>query len=497
MSRVLFEVLARHAAQQPAAVALRGEGGALRYGELPGAIAALADACRDDTGTVGLIADNGPHWALADLAMLAAGRSLVPLPLFFSPAQAAHALRDAGVTSLLVDPALPLPEPLASLPREALPLPAGCGRLQRIRLPWASARTLPAGTAKITYTSGSTGAPKGVCLDTATQLAQARALAAAVGAGPGDVHLAALPLATLLENIGGVYAPLLAGAETRLPSLAAVGLSGASGFQPQALLAQLQAASANTLILVPQQLLALVRAIEAGASAPPSLRVVAVGGASVSPRLIDRAVALGLPVYEGYGLSECSSVVALNRPGAARPGSVGRPLPGLDVQVSDRGELVVSGRGFLGYVGEAERAADAPVATGDLGHFDADGYLHLDGRSKNLIVTAFGRNVSPEWIERELTVAAAIPQAAVFGDGQPSLSAVIVSTASDAAIDAALAAINALLPDYARVRRWLRADAPFSTANQQLTANGRPRRAAIVAAYGARLAALHEETETP
>ncbi|MGQ3058276.1 MAG: AMP-binding protein, partial [Nevskia sp.] len=227
------------------------------------------------------------------------------------------------------------------------------------------------------------------------------------------------------------------------------------------------------------------------------LRVVAVGGASVSPRLIDRAVALGLPVYEGYGLSECGSVVALNRPGAARPGSVGRPLPGLDVQVSDRGELVVSGRGFLGYVGEAARAADAPVATGDLGHFDADGYLHLDGRSKNLIVTAFGRNVSPEWIERELTVAAAIPQAAVFGDGQPSLSAVIASTASDAAIDAALAAVNALLPDYARVRRWLRADAPFSTANQQLTANGRPRRAAIVAAYGARLTALHEETETP
>ena len=497
MSRVLFDALAAHAARQPAAVALRGDGGTVRYGELPAAIAALADACSDESGTVALIADNGPHWALADLAMLRAGRTLVPLPLFFSPAQAAHALRDAGVESLLVDPALPLPEPLASMPREPLPLPPGTGRLQRIRLPWAARVPLPAGTAKVTYTSGSTGAPKGVCLDAATLLAQGRALADAVAAGPGDVHLSALPLATLLENVGGVYAPLLAGAEARLSSLGRVGLSGATGFAPQALLDAIHAAAATTLILVPQQLLALVRAIEAGASAPSSLRVVAVGGASVSPRLIHRAVALGLPVYEGYGLSECGSVVALNRPGAARPGSVGRPLPGIDIQVSDRGELVVSGRGYLGYVGDVARTADAPVATGDLGHFDADGYLHLDGRSKNLIVTAFGRNVSPEWIERELTVAPAIAQAAVFGDGQASLSAVIGSAASDEEIDAAIAAVNAMLPDYARITRWLRAEPSFSVANQQLTANGRPRRAAILAAYGARLAALHEEIETP
>ena len=228
--------------------------------------------------------------------------------------------------------------------------------------------------------------------------------------------------------------------------------------------ADAQTGDATTLILVPQQLLALVRAIEAGAAAPASLRVVAVGGASVSPRLIHRAVALGLPVYEGYGLSECGSVVALNRAGAARPGSVGRPLPGVDIQVSDRGELVVSGRGYLGYVGEVPRAADAPVATGDLGHFDADGYLHLDGRSKNLIVTAFGRNVSPEWIERELTVAPAITQAAVFGDGRVSLSAVIASTASDDEIDAAVAAVNAMLPDYARITHWLRAEPSFSAA---------------------------------
>lgn len=497
MSRILFDALARHAAQQPAAVALRGDTGAVRYGEVPAAVAALADACSDESGTIALIADNGPHWALADLACLRAGRTLVPLPLFFSPAQAAHALRDAGVESLLVDPSLPLPEPLASMPREVLPLPPGIGQLQRIRLPWAARVPLPAGTAKITYTSGSTGAPKGVCLDAVTLLAQGRALADAVAAAPGDIHLAALPLATLLENVGGIYAPLLAGAEARLSSLGNVGLSGATGFAPQTLLDAIHAAGATTLILVPQQLLALVRAIEAGAAAPASLRVVAVGGASVSPRLIHRAVALGLPVYEGYGLSECGSVVALNRPGAARPGSVGRPLPGVDIQVSDRGELVVSGRGYLGYVGEAPRAADAPVATGDLGHFDADGYLHLDGRSKNLIVTAFGRNVSPEWIEHELTVAPAITQAAVFGDGRPSLSAVIASTASDDEIDAAVAAVNAMLPDYARITHWLHAEPSFSAANQQLTANGRPRRAAILAAYGARLAALHEEIETP
>lgn len=148
MSRVLFEAIAQHARRDPAAVALCGDAGSLRYGALPAAVAALADALGDGAGAIALIADNGPHWALADLACLHAGRTLVPLPLFFSPAQAAHALRDAGVDSLLVDPALTLPEPLASMPRE--PLPPGIGRLQRIRLPWAAGVSLPPGTAKIT-----------------------------------------------------------------------------------------------------------------------------------------------------------------------------------------------------------------------------------------------------------------------------------------------------------------------------------------------------------
>ena len=157
----------------------------------------------------------------------------------------------------------------------------------------------------------------------------------------------------------------------------------------------------------------------------------------------------------------------------------------------------MAGQAFLGYVGEAPRDPLAAVATGDTGYLDADGFLHLDGRKKNLFVTAYGRNVAPEWVERELCLMPAILQAAIFGEARPFNVAVIVSRAPDPQVEAALSAVNAALPDYARVTAWLRADAPFSVANSQLTPNGRLRRAAILAAYGERINRFYEETVTP
>lgn len=114
----------------------------------------------------------------------------------------------------------------------------------------------------------------------------------------------------------------------------------------------------------------------------------------------------------------------------------------------------------------------------------------LHGRKKHQFVTAFGRNVNPEWVEAELTQQAPIGQAWVHGEALAANVAVIVACGaeySDAAIDAAVATANAALPDYARVQRWLRADAPFTPANGLLTANGRLRRAALVERYLARI----------
>jgi len=231
-------------------------------------------------------------------------------------------------------------------------------------------------------------------------------------------------------------------------------------------------------IFLPQMLAALVAALENGAPAPRSLRFAAVGGAKVSAALLTRARALGLPVYEGYGLSECASVVSLNLPGADRLGSVGRPLGHARVRI-DQGEIVV-------------HTGDAWLPTGDLGSVDADGYLYIDGRRKHVLITSFGRNVSPEWPEAELLAGRAIAQAAVFGEARPRLCALLVPApgAPDEAVEAQVYAANERLPDYARIGAWLRADEPFTPQNGFATANGRARREALWLAYGERLDAV-------
>jgi long-subunit acyl-CoA synthetase (AMP-forming) len=238
----------------------------------------------------------------------------------------------------------------------------------------------------------------------------------------------------------------------------------------------------------------MITAIDAGAGVPDTLRFIAVGGASVSPRLLNRASELGLPLYEGYGLSECSSVVALNSPQACRRSSVGKPLPHIRVELAEDGEILVRGNAFRGYVGEPPHDDDAAIGTGDLGRFDEDGFLYITGRKKTVFVTAYGRNVSPEWIERELCMEPVIAQAAVFGEAAPWNAAVVVPRTVDrAAIQSAIDRVNQTLPDYARVHQWISANAPFSHANDQATVNGRLRRSAIALAYGRRIRELYNE----
>jgi hypothetical protein len=353
---------------------------------------------------------------------------------------------------------------------------------------------LPPGTTKISFTSGTTGTPKGVCLGAAQQHALAQALEAALRPLGLKRHLCLLPLPVLLENVAGARTALRAGAECALPPLAAVGVSGATGFDPLACLVAIEREQAGSVILLPQMMLALTVALEAGAPRPPRLRFAAVGGAKVAPALLERARAAGLPAHEGYGLTECASVVALNLPGADRPGSVGRPLSHAVVRVDANREILVAGNRSLGYVGDGKAERGTWLPTGDLGRLDADGFLHVEGRRKHVLITSFGRNVAPEWPEAELAAGGAIAQAAVFGEARPSLCAVIVpraAAASETAIGAEVRRANARLPDYARIGHWLRAEAPFSAANGLATANGRVRRDAVWSRYAGRLESLY------
>jgi long-subunit acyl-CoA synthetase (AMP-forming) len=440
----------------------------IRPGDLDARAERLASAlaaARPRPRIAGLIADNGPDWVVADLAAQKAGVVLVPLPAFFTAEQLAHAVAASGMDSVL---GAPLPGFDAAGEIEGLPW------WRRAALPAA----LPRGTSKITFTSGTTGTPKGVPLRPAQQWAAARALADATRDLRLKRHLCLLPLAVLLENVAGVYAPQAAGMEFCVPPLAETGLRGSSSFDPLACLAAIERWKADSVILLPQMLAALSAALERGAPPPRSLKFAAVGGARVSPALISRARSLGLPAYEGYGLSECASVVALNVPGADRPGSVGRPLAHVDLEILDR-EIHVKTDGEW-------------CATGDLGRLDTDGFLYIDGRCKHVLITSYGRNVSPEWPEAELLAGPAILQAAVFGEAQPRLCALVVPAAgaSPAAVEAQVRAANARLPDYAQIGAWLRADEPFTPQNGFATANGRARREALWRAYGARLDGL-------
>jgi long-subunit acyl-CoA synthetase (AMP-forming) len=203
---------------------------------------------------------------------------------------------------------------------------------------------------------------------------------------------------------------------------------------------------------------------------------------------------LGLPVYEGYGLSECSSVVALNLPNGQKVGSVGKPLPNRQVRIAKDGEIEVKGQDPVHYFGQTI-AADEWLKTGDKGHQDGEGYLYIDGRKKNILITSFGRNVSPEWPESLLMESGLVKQVIVVGDGKPFLSALIVPLSeqiSNQKIDALISKINLNLPDYASVKRWLKVTDEFSPLNDLATPNGRLKREAILDKYCADIESLYE-----
>ena len=447
------------------------------------------------TRRLATLLDNGAAFVVLDEATADAGIVHLPLPLFFTPAQVQHALRSAGIDTLVAAPAA---APLAgNLGWRQLPiageelLVASIGAAAAIDPP-----PLPPATQKITFTSGSTAAPKGVCLSLQAMQRVADGLVQAMAPLQIRRHLVALPLAVLLENIAGLMAPRRAGATVLLQPLATLGLRGAVAFDAERFDAVLREREPHSLILLPQMLRDWCAHLQAShLRAPTGLRLVAVGGAAVGTALVHEALALGVPVGEGWGLSEAASVQTLNLPGAMRAGSVGRLLPHARLRVAGDGELLVGGSLFSGYLGGNTEVPEW-WPSGDLGHVDADGFVHIHGRKKNLLITGFGRNVSPEWVETALRGHTAVAQAVVFGDGEAALSAVLwprPAEIADATLQAAVDAANATLPDYARVARWTRARTTFDTASGMATANGRPRREAIAALHAA---ALHPDPAT-
>ena len=440
---------------------------------------------------VAFYADNSPDWVIVDLACQMADVTLFPLPAFFSDQQLKYAIRQAGVNAILHKNGDRLSKLLSLNDEQGLTLSSLGFTLNAIEQPVTS---LPTMTAKITFTSGSTGHPKGVCLSTKQQQRVAQSLLSAT-ALVAPKHLCILPFSTLLENIGGIYAPLLAGGTIIAIPSSSLGFNGSNGFELNALLATISQYQPDSMILLPELLMALLAAITGGWQPPSSLKFIAVGGSKVSASLLRQAEALGLPVYEGYGLSECSSVVSLNSPSDMKLGSIGKVLPHLNVTI-EQGEIVVTGNIFLGYIKEPDSWYQDKLYTGDLGFIDDNDYLHINGRKKNVLISSFGRNINPEWVESELLSSGLLQQCVVFGDAKPYCVSLLYprdSNTSDETIQSLIDRVNQQLPNYAQIIKWTKLSEPMSFANNLLTSNGRPVRDKILHHYAKRIEQLYVE----
>jgi len=451
---------------------------------------------------VGILADNSLEWIAIDLATQEIGVTLIPLPSFFTPSQWLHAIKSSGMQAIFCahedlvrnlgfmfqnqyDGELKLFESMSVL----------SGMVEQPQL---------ADVQKITYTSGTTSEPKGVCLSTEQQWSVAQSIEQALRSLQIKRHLNVLPLSVLLENIAGVYTALACGAENTCLPLNEVGLHGSSNFDAVACIAAIEKYQAESIILLPQMLQAIVAQSTKQDPRLKSLKFVAVGGGKTPVALIKTAKAMGIPVYEGYGLSECASVVALNTPNDERIGSVGKVLSNRIVRVSKDGEIEVKNVGLPHYLESTEEltknptnADDTWLPTGDLGHLDDEGFLYLDGRKKNVLITSFGRNISPEWPESLLLGSGLFKQAIVVGDGQAQLSALLVTAkddVSDEAIQLAITSVNQDLPDYAQIGPWMLADEPFTPNNGLATANGRLKRDLIKNKFNNQIELLYART---
>ncbi len=331
--------------------------------------------------------------------------------------------------------------------------------------------TAPTSLATLIYTSGTTGQPKGVMLSHHALLWNAEAAAAIIPPRTDDVFLSILPLAHAFERTAGYYLAMAGGAAVAYARSAQqlredlvvvrptvlLGVPRLYERMYAAILAQVEGSTLRNALLQRAKALgwrqfeatqhrgprlelaaglawfALKRLVadRVTASFGGRLRVAVSGGAPLDRSVAEFLVGLGLPVVEGYGLTEAAPVVSANAVEDNLPGSVGRPLKGLEVKLSDQGELMVrSPAVMMGYwkdQTQTERALDAAgwLSTGDMGEI-RDGRIFIPGRLKEIIVLSTGEKVNPNLVEAEIARDTLFDQVAVVGDGRPFVAALAV-----------------------------------------------------------------------
>ncbi|HVE62600.1 MAG TPA: class I adenylate-forming enzyme family protein [Mycobacteriales bacterium] len=386
-------------ATRPAVVPLpMGSGSVRTYGDLD------ADSARVRSwlmahgvhagDRVALVAPASAGWLAAWLGILRAGAVVVPLDPGLTQEELATLLRRSGVVAVLLagsaqetaraslgdlgeDPAVLLVEDI-----EALPVGDD-----------ADSARAPHDVALLVWTSGTTGAAKGVCLTYANVDYVVSELVAAQDINADDRWLTVLPLHHMLA-LCGVLAGLRVGAPLHV----------VTSLMPHELVAAVAEHGLTRMMVVPLLLRILEADLARSPEAAGSLRSLFCGGAQIRTELLESYAGLGIEVIQGYGLTEFAPTATMNTPADNRLGSVGRPLPGTELRLHE-GEIWLRGPGMMaGYLQEdgtttPPTADDGWFHTGDLGRLDDDGFLYVVGRAKNIIVLESGKKVQPEEIE--------------------------------------------------------------------------------------------------
>ncbi|MGL4511816.1 MAG: AMP-dependent synthetase/ligase [Lacipirellulaceae bacterium] len=283
---------------------------------------------------------------------------------------------------------------------------------------------LPPEVATVVETSGTNGAPRGVMLSWQNLATNAIALSEASGGDGSELRLSFLPMSHLYARTCDLYAWVVRGSRLVLAE------------SPKTVFRDCKLARPTVVNGVPYFFQKGIDLADAqGASLKEllggAIRRCYCGGAPLARAVEDRFAAEGVPIHCGYGLTEASPVVSANTMLAHKPGTVGRPLPGVEIRIATDGEVLVRGPNvMLGYrddpAATAEALRDGWLHTGDLGALDDEGFLSITGRKKELLVLSTGKNVAPSRVEAMLCVSPWIEQAAVFGEGRSGLVALLV-----------------------------------------------------------------------
>ena len=531
---------------------------------------------------VALLSENRPEWAITDFGSLNAGAVTVPMFSTLTAAQVRYILKDSGAKIICVSTESQLKKVLSirddvptlehiilfdatedEIPEGATQFEDVCNRGEAVDSTEEN-NASEDDLATIIYTSGTTGNPKGVMLTHTNFISNLQACKSLIDVGDTDVLLSFLPLSHVFERLGGHYVPLFSGAKIAyaestftvarnmqevsptlmlsVPRLyetmhdrvlsavqagsplkqkifhwgvsvgSAVSSTIQQGKNPSAIL-RLQQGIADKLVF------AKLKAATGG-----RLRFFVSGGAALPQAIAEFFHAAGILILEGYGLTETSPVISMNHPAKWKFGTVGVPVPGVEVQIAEDGEILTRGphvmKGYFNNESETSEVIDTDkwFHTGDIGIIDEDGFIKITDRKKNIIVLSNGKNVAPQPIESELVQSPLISQIMVVGNERKNLAALIVPNfdalkawasennveADDVSAMLKASEVQQLIQreirsrltdfaDFEQVRRFTLLEQEFSQEADEMTPTLKLKRNVIIEKYGDVIEGMYPE----